>query len=556
MTAATQTQRICIIGGGAAGIGLAWSLARATELGLNAASYDITVVHDQDSIGGHSWTQPGVKVGNRTVNVDCGVQAIAPKWYPVTMSMLDLDEFAGVGVTPLEMKIACVFPDGGTADFKYWGNFGSYLDTPLAAGARNDCQVFQDLLAAKLSLGWGLSLAETVDKLIEDNADKFTNGDPTHFVTYFLDGYMSILNGYGNALLDELIVGDLAALWDLGYADFLAPIEDYGRFEQGAMEWVKRMWTLTVDKLGQSNVTLRTSTRVVELWPDTGSGPTIVTEPTEGGAPSAPESFDIVVSTVDMRGNANMLENVNNPLWESVFEPAIGTPSVDNYYATSVWKLNPGFCTLHQDASFVADTPREEVMQFNTLPGRKGDGTGFDLANSYTTYIVSNLNGIRGVDPADDWYVTMFGFVPDEDKRPKKSLWSSPWTHGMFLPTFYTEEKLRFHRAQGTSVHHKAHHHQADTGIYFAGNNLTMDAEEGALISGLAVAKYAFGIDPIPLITPASGRNATVDKAEAMFDVFYDGLMFPGLLEEALGEVGGLVAWFLKHWIPVITPPG
>ncbi|MEM7141962.1 MAG: NAD(P)-binding protein [Actinomycetota bacterium] len=551
----TDVQRICIIGGGAAGIGLAWSLARATELGLNKATYEVTLIHDQDQIGGHSWTQPNVKVGDQTVNIDCGVQAIAPKWYPMTMSMLDLDEFAGVGVKPLEMKISCVFPGDGPEEFVYWGNFGSYLQTELAQGGHDDCQAFQDLLAAKLSLGWELSLIETVDKLLQNNADQFTGGDPKHFITYFLDGYMSILNGYGNALLDELIVGDLAALWDLGYANFLAPIEDYGRFEQGAMEWVKRMWSLSVDKLGVGNVSLRRNTKVVELWPDTGSGPTIITEPAGGGPRTAPESFDVVVSTIDMRGNANILQNANNPLWDEVFEPAIGTPETDNYYATSVWKLNPGFCTLHQDASFVADTPREEVMQFNTLPGRIDDGPGFDLANSYTTYIVSNLNGIPDVHPDEDWYVTMFGFVPDEDKRPKNAVWSSPWTHGMFLPTFYIPEKIKFHRAQSVSPYHKAHSHQVDTGIYFAGNNLTMDAEEGALISGMAIAKYAFGIDPMPLVTPASGRNATVDKAEAMFDMFFDALMFPSEFEEALGEMGGLIAWFLKHWIPVITPP-
>jgi len=239
-----------------------------------------------------------------------------------------------------------------------------------------------------------------------------------------------------------------------------------------------------------------------------------------------------------------------------VFAPAIGTADPDNYYGTSVWKLNPGFCTLHQDASFLADTPREEVLQFNALPGRIDDGPDFELAKSYSTYIASNLNNIPDVDPDDDWYVTMFGFVPDEADRPRNAVWSSPWTHGMFLPTFYVEEKLRFHRAQSVSTHHKAHHHQADTGIFFAGNNLTMDAEEGALISGLAIAKYAFGIDPMPLITPPEGPTKTVEEAGAMFDVFFDAVMFPGLLEEALGEMGGLAAWFLKHWIPVISPPG
>ncbi len=46
-----EIKRVCIIGGGAAGVGLAWSLGRATQLGLNDAEYHVTLIHDQTSIG-------------------------------------------------------------------------------------------------------------------------------------------------------------------------------------------------------------------------------------------------------------------------------------------------------------------------------------------------------------------------------------------------------------------------------------------------------------------------------------------------------------------------
>lgn len=553
-----EIKRVCIIGGGAAGVGLAWSLGRATKLGLNDVEYHVTLIHDQDAIGGHSWTQPvEIDMGDgttTTVNVDCGVQAIAPAWYPMTMAMLELPEFHDVGVEPLTMTIACAFPGDGADEMVYWGNFGDYLDTDLAKTGAHDCAVFEGLLKAEYSLSWVTSLAEKVDKLIQNNAEKFTNGDPSHFVTYFLDGYMSVLNGYGNALLDELVVGDLAALWDLGYASFLSPITDYGRFKQGAMQWVNRMWTTAADMLGADNVDLRVGTLVQDLYPSD-AGPTITTTPAGGGAASTPEAFDVVVSTIDMRGNAEILQNDNNPLWESVFEPVIGTPDTDNSYATSVWDLNPGFCSLHQDHSFLAATPHKEVMQFNTLPGRIGDGPGFDLVKSHSTYIVGNLNNILDVPDGNEWYVSMFGYVPDEADRPKKEAWSSPWTHGMFLPTFYLEEKLEFHKAQSISDHQSAHRHQQRTGIFFAGNNLVMDAEEGALISGMAIAKYAFGIEPMPLMTPANGeRSATLEKAELMFDAFYDGIMFPSAFEQIIAGVGGAVLHFLEHWVPVIGP--
>ena len=258
-------QRICIIGGGASGVGLAWSLAKATQLGLNKASYDITLVHDGLTVGGHSLSVP-VTLGGKPVRVDCGVQMIAPTMYPLTLSMLALPEFQSVQLAPVDLKIACVFPGEVKSTVQYWGNFGDYRNTPLGQSGMPDAQVFQNLLKAKLSIGWELDLAETVHTLIQKNANLFTNGDPTHFVTYFLDGYMSIMNGYGDALLTELLVGDLAPLFDLGYASFTENVNGYGRFKDGADSWVQQMWALSGQQLG-ANIRGVFSSTVTQVYP-------------------------------------------------------------------------------------------------------------------------------------------------------------------------------------------------------------------------------------------------------------------------------------------------
>ena len=44
-----------------------------------------------------------------------------------------------------------------------------------------DARVFEELLKAKLSLGYELELIETVETLISKNASRFTNGDPKNF---------------------------------------------------------------------------------------------------------------------------------------------------------------------------------------------------------------------------------------------------------------------------------------------------------------------------------------------------------------------------------------
>jgi NAD(P)-binding Rossmann-like domain len=552
----TTTQRICIIGGGAAGVGLAWSLAKASQLGLNRTPYDITLVHDGPTVGGHSISQP-VTLGGQAVRIDCGVQMIAPTMYPLTLSMLALPEFKTIDLATVDLKIACAFPGTSPGTVQYWGNFGNYRNTPLGQSGMPDAQVFQNLLAAKFSVGYGIELAETVHTMINENARLFTNGDPSHFITYFLDAYMSIMNGYGAALLDQLLVGDLAPLFDLGYASFTRNVTGYGRFKDGADSWVQQMWTLAGQQLGPTAIRGVFGSSVTALYPSP-SGPTVVWQNVATGQSSGPRPFDVVVSTLDMLSNSKILNNSNNGLWSTVFEPAIGT--LKNDHETTVWPLLPGFCTLHQDPSVLAPTamPPQEVLQFNTLPGVKNGGPGFNLLRSNSTYISSNLLGIPGVAPADDWYVTMYGFVPQPNDRPKKSIWSGAWTHGMWLPTFMVHEKIKFHRAQSKSPYHTPHFDQSQTNIFFAGNNLIMDSEEGALASGLAITKYAFGVDPITLLTPpGGGTSSTLDKARIEFDVMFDVLMFPSLLEEALASLRGALKWFLKHWIPVWGPgPG
>jgi len=66
---------------------------------------------------------------------------------------------------------------------------------------------------------------------------------------------------------------------------------------------------------------------------------------------------------------------------------------------------------------------------------------------------------------------------------------------------------------------------QLNTNVYFAGNNVVIDSEDGALVSAMAIADYAFGI-PYPL--PALLKHP-LEYAAAI--AVYTGLykvMFPG----------------------------
>ncbi len=516
-----MTQKVCIVGGGASGVALLWCLAKAQQ--QNSGSFEITLVHDDlvyqngepqpgiPSLGGHSRTVP-VTVNATTYWIDLGVQMIAPVMYPNLMSMLKLPQFATVTMDAVPLKVACAFPgttQGGPA--QYWGNFSDYQNTSLYQQGAADANTFEALLKAQP--GMMLSL----QSLLDAEAGLF-NDLPT-FETYFLDPYLSIMNGYGSALLGEIYVPEVAFLFDQGYASFTNWSSDFMRFHFGAMQWVQAMATDAVNSMPGGAVTILTGATVTEVYPST-NGPFVTWE--VGGQLQNPEQFDAVVLTTDMGTNGTLLDNSSNPLW-SFYEQYVGQ---------GVWGLVPGFCYLHQDASILAPgmpSPPEETLQFTAYWSTQEKP--FDLTTSWTTYSYKNLMSVT--DPSFEYYLTMYGFDPTQVQGtpiPKNPIAPTPmnWTHGMWLPSFMWEQKQLMRNAQSISPYYTPLPSQKQTGIYFAGNNLTMDSEEGALVSAMALARYAFNVDAIDNVLD----SRVFDTQAIMARLFYLGmfnLMFPGL---------------------------
>jgi hypothetical protein len=69
-----------------------------------------------------------------------------------------------------------------------------------------------------------------------------------------------------------------------------------------------------------------------------------------------------------------------------------------------------------------------------------------------------------------------------------------------------------------------------------------MDSEEGALMSGLCIAEYAFGIDAMRTLLPSAGSGIDLERwalAWAEFQALYS-LMFPPALPDAASTVDSL----------------
>jgi hypothetical protein len=503
---------VCIIGGGAAGVGLWWTLAQPGQPG---ADWEVTLIHDGEALGGHALTV-SVPYNGKTFAVDTGVQFYIPLLYP---NVDQLVKHPGIAervpvVDYDQLQVACAFPrlDGQPRN---WGNFDAYRGGTTFAmyteAMYGDAQRFQDFIDGALFEGWG---SKTVAEYFSSLKIPYEQQDD--FLNYFLFPYLSIINGYGASLSDQVTFDDLVPLfahvpgiWP-GLGSFTHPGSGYRRFVNGASSLIQAM----ADQAQQLKpARLWLNSRVLGVTAAAQlPGPVEVTWG-PGQGPVVSDSFDKVVITTDINTAADLLDNeANQTLWSDLYS---------KYLDKKDWPLLPGKCYIHTDRKVLSPdiTQAEESLQFTAYFAGQTKYPYYDMFKTYTTYLQENIHG----DPAAaGLYLTMYGYIPDPAKGDtvpdeESVIFEEVWSHGMWLPTFMLAAKRNLHLAQGRGVK-LSYPGQLDTGIYIAGNNTTADSLEHAFISGAVMANYAFGA-PFPFgFHPA---------AFGMYELFYKEFMFP-----------------------------
>lgn len=556
----TTKKKVCIIGGGATGVSLLWILSQNPKA---REEWEVTLIHNQDQLGGHSLTYPVTRkiknrVGGKTVttektfDIDIGVQFIAPMLYPNVHQMLQRPEFkTRVEVFDYnDLKIACAFP---RLDGKYmnWGNFPEYQKGEKFQLATTAMEAEGEAFMKAVGGSIFGRMGETLESFFKSPPSSFKH--PQHWVNYFLKPYLSIINGYGAALMGETVFGDLFPLftkfplpkaWGLPtpLGSFTSPGVGWQRFTKGARDWVQGMADVA-QSLTPS--TIHTGSCVQAVWADMESGKVTVQWQEKGKSALQEETFDKVVLTTDMWTNSVLLQNrKNQKLWNELYEKYVGyglkyegpNPESANVCKDpigvkyvkdvnkAVWPLMWGMCYIHSDATMLSPDLRDphenqkETLQFNAYFAKGTEDGNYDLSRTFTTYIQKN---VLGNPDADGLYLTMYGYIPDPktDKvpNPKKVFFQEPWTHGKWTPAFMSGPKGQLHKAQGLgSVSYPG---QMDTNIYFAGNNTVADSEEGALVSAISMAEYAFSVK-----NPVRGTNPLAWFTHHT----YRNVMFPG----------------------------
>ncbi len=507
-------KKVCIIGGGVAGVGLWWTLAQANQPG---ADWDVTIIHDGAEFGGHALTVP-VEWNGGTTLVDTGVQFFIPLFYPNISALLERPDIASrVPVAPYDsLKVACAFPRLKNAP-QNWGNFPEYqtgsnfaMYTPAMLEDANRFQAFIDVA---FFAGWG---SKTLAQYFASLEVPYNN--QANFLNYFLFPYLSIINGYGKALDDQVTFDDLIPLFANlpgkfpGLGNFITPGSGYSRFLNGASSLVGELAT-QAQQLKPAVAFMKSTVLSVVASP-TLPGPVTVTW-RSGRSPVAQKQFDKVVITTDMLTAAGLLNNQkNSALWTQLYS---------KYLTKKQWSLLPGKCYIHTDINMLSPDLRQqkESLQFTAYYAPQTSPPYYNLFNTYTTYLQQN---IHNTPESKGLFLTMYGYIPGEGDTvpdPSKVIFSEVWQHGMWLPTFMLDAKKALHMAQGRGAS-MSYPGQLDTGIYFAGNNTTADSLEHAFISGEVIANYAFGAD-----FPLAGLSVKSLAAFAMYEIFYNEFMFP-----------------------------
>ena len=489
-------KRIAIVGGGASGASLVWALM---EKPATADLVEVTLFHDEEVVGGHSKTievwfdetgkghavseaepaPPGVVVHP----IDIGVQFVCPTLYPNLYKQLALPELAGVGLTPqLELKLS-----GSFSPTLNWGNFPAYQSGPRFSecydwAAQSHARAFQDdVKYAPFTPLDGLTFATNMQRYLEVKGVPWSS----NFFRYLLVPYLCIINGYGTGDLLETTIEDLfpiftriPGLQPLGpYGSFTEPGKGWDRFTTGATSWVVAM-----AEVGRARgARIEVGQRVVAVYP-TASGKVMVEwspdrdvrqaerDPLHS-VPRHAAEFDEVVLTTDMTTNRALLDNPMNALYSAQ----------KDYIAEDKFALIPGVCYIHQDDECLSPYLRDkkEDGQFvgayafgQRKPGGNFYDLDYDLENAFQTYLMKNILGTP-VDCHVSMYAKSSGAkLPD----PAKTIYVKEWRHGRWVASFFDKAKRELHRIQGLGH------------IWFAGNNTTVDSEEGALVSAMIIA--------------------------------------------------------------------
>lgn len=503
-----MAKKVGVVGAGASGCALAWSLMQDEV----RPHVEVTVFHDEDVVGGHSKTIPvwfddaGVghaadaaspaPPGKTTYPVDIGVQFICPTLYPNTYCHLQRPEMSAVELTAHpELKLSGAFsPDMN------WGNFPAYQSGPRfdalydAATKALAAEFQRDMSWAPFTPLDGIAFSTNMERYLQVKGV----GWDTSFFRYLLIPYLCIINGYGTGDLLETTVEDLfpiftkiPGLQDEGpYGNFLEPGRGWDRFTAGATSWCEAMASYARTK----GATIQTDTSVRRVYPRSDGKVVVITGPTADvqanrvdpthAVVETEHVFDEVVLTTDMTTNREMLDNPDNALFAVQKE----------YIAQDKFALIPGVCYIHQDDECLSPHLRDKLEdgQFVGAYAWSPDHTGtnpygmtYDLGSSFQTYLMKNILGT----PVD-CHVSMY--ARDDTARrpdPAKVIYRKDWRHGRWVASFFDQAKRELHRIQGVG------------NIWFAGNNTTIDSEEGALISAMVIAnkidqRFVYPFDP------------------------------------------------------------
>ncbi len=327
-----RRERVAVVGGGAAGLGAAWTLAQ---------KYDVTIYEAFPALGGHAFAHP---FAGTDAHVDMGVMITLPWAYPNLYCMFQRYK---VRTSAAGATLVVSFPSEKEGERDTWGTDASFRQTDLFRRIEKQASRFEQLMFEVASLSLEMQ-RKPISYFLERAVPGLPNsGDyDAEFIAKGLCPLLSLFLVTRETLLDSP-AWSLSMMFRYGTISFFSPTT-WRTIDGGTREYIARLTRSFEFRqfLG---------TKVTSVVRNNGS---VTVRDDKGNA----ERYDQVVIATDAKTALALLDS----------------PSDDETRLLGTFRYEPAVAYLHQDPQVLASPAPGIFFHYrseNPTPNAKLDGS-------------------------------------------------------------------------------------------------------------------------------------------------------------------------------------
>lgn len=426
-----RRDRIAVVGGGAAGLGAAWTLSQ---------KHDVTLYEAGEALGGHAFAHP---FPGTDKFVDMGVMITLPWAYPNLYCMF---QRYGVRTSAAGATLLVSFPDAEGTGRDTWGTDASLRQTPLFERIEAQSSRFEQMMFEVAALPLKVQM-KPISYFLNGAVPgvPHSGGYGQEFLAKGLCPLLSLFLVTRDSLL-ETPAWSLSMMFRFGTISFFSPTT-WRTIDGGTRDYVARL-----TRSFQSRQFLGTKvTSIIRGH----QGVTVRDD--KGGS----ERYDEVVVATDAKTALELLDS----------------PTADEERLLGSFRYEPAVAYLHQDPAVRGSDTRGIFFHYrseNPAPGPSLDGI--------MTYDMKRAAGLDKPSPAEPVSgEVLVSVVSAEREVPFAGTVKIQRFFHMIPDQRALEARLDFYQIQGKNR------------VWFCGDYTTFASHEDAFVSGVVIGEALGG---------------------------------------------------------------